>query len=114
MYYMEAEDRLNSSDVILDSIFYPLGNRWGSLSLYLWTQIPGFSIGAWWRGAWGDTFAGCFAATTSDSLGNWVDSESNGLWPPLSFHGSDTLYVEFAYRPEFQFISDSISTLPCI
>lgn len=50
MYYMEAEDRLNSSDVILDSIFYPLGNRWGSLSLYLWTQIPGFSIGAWWRG----------------------------------------------------------------
>lgn len=37
------------------------------------------------EGARGGTFAGYFAATTSDSLENWVESESNGLIASLEF-----------------------------
>lgn len=47
--------------------------------------------GAWLQfrlmveGEWGGTFPGHFAATTSNSLGNRVDSESNGLTTSLEF-----------------------------
>ena len=49
MYYIEAEGRLDSRNVTLRRISYPLGNEWGRLPLHPWTPLPGFSLAGWWR-----------------------------------------------------------------